>query len=138
MEFLVSDLREIENCTARLVMHCHGAAETAGWWRDLKTGQDLTSREGESPRVNVPEKLCLIHSEVSEAMEGFRKSKVDDHLPNRSSFEVELADALIRILDLAGGLDIDLPGAVAAKLAYNAKRADHKPENRRLADGKRF
>jgi hypothetical protein len=52
--------------------------------------------------------------------------------------EVELADALIRICDLAGAMDLDLGGAVAEKLLYNQSRADHKPENRALEGGKKF
>jgi NTP pyrophosphatase (non-canonical NTP hydrolase) len=63
---------------------------------------------------------------------------MDDHLPLRSMLEVELADAVIRIADLAGALDLDLGGAIAEKLAYNAKRADHNPENRAAAGGKAY
>jgi hypothetical protein len=53
-------------------------------------------------------------------------------------FEVELADAVIRIFDLAGGYGLDLGGALAEKLEYNASRADHKPENRKDLFGKKF
>ena len=63
--------------------------------------------------------LCLIHSEISEAMEGHRKNLMDDKIPHRSMLEVELADALIRICDMAGGLGLDLEGAVLEKLEYN-------------------
>jgi NTP pyrophosphatase (non-canonical NTP hydrolase) len=52
--------------------------------------------------------------------------------------EVELADLMIRALDLAGAMDLDLGGAVAEKLLYNQSRADHKPENRALEGGKKF
>src|ERR1700743_710475 len=83
---------------------CHQAAATSGWWTDLKTGENLTSQKGEPPKVNVPEKLMLIVSEISEGMEGHRKNRMDDHLPHRKMLEVELADALIRIFVLAGGL----------------------------------
>jgi len=78
------------------------------------------------------------HSEVSEAMEGARKNLMDDHLPERPMLEVELADAVIRIMDLAGGLNLDLGGAIADKLLYNTERADHKPENRAKYNGKVF
>lgn len=71
---------------------------------------------------NVGELLALIHSEVSEGLEGHRKNLDDDHLPHRKSLEVELADAMIRILDMAAGLKLDLGGAMVDKLAYNAKR----------------
>jgi hypothetical protein len=117
---------------------CHGLAKACGWWTDLATGADLTSGKGEQPKVNVPEKLCLIHSEISEGMEGHRKGLADDKLPHRSMLEVELADAVIRAFDLAGGLGMDLGGAVAEKLTFNAARADHKPANRMQAGGKAY
>lgn len=109
---------------------CHGLAKKAGWHSDLATGKPLA--------VNVPEKLLLIHSEISEACEGFRKALPDDKLPHRSMIEVELADAAIRIFDLAGAMGLDLGGALAEKLAYNMTRADHKPENRLSQNGKKF
>ena len=68
----------------------------------------------------------------------YRKRLMDDHLPHRKMVEVELADAVIRIADLAEYLDLDLGGAVMEKLEYNRTRADHKPENRAKAGGKAF
>lgn len=100
------------------------------WWRDLRTGEPI--------KRNVGELLCLVHSEISEAMEGHRKNLMDDKLPHRPMFEVELADALIRIFDIAGGLNLDLAGAVIEKLEYNAHREDHKVENRLKENGKKY
>lgn len=117
-----------------LVLACHGAAKASGWWTNLKTGEDLT----QTGNFNVAEKLCLIHSEISEAMEGHRKNLPDDKLPHRPMIEVELADALIRIADLAGAMGLDLGGAVVEKLAYNANRADHQIANRIASGGKAY
>ncbi|MGN6774794.1 hypothetical protein [Rhizobium sp.] len=114
---------------------CHAASRKAGWYTDLSTGRALDR--------NVPEMLCLIHSEISEAMEGYRKSKpgkvlMDDKLPHRPMAEVELADAMIRIGNLAAFLGYDLGGAIVEKMAFNASREDHKIENRLKAGGKAF
>lgn len=116
----------------RMVRAVHGENVAAGWWSDLHTGESLKGKR------NVGELLCLVHSEISEAMEGHRKGLQDDKLPHRPMIEVELADAVIRILDIAGGLDLDLGGAIAEKLEYNRRRPDHKLENRKLAGGKAF
>lgn len=125
-----------------LMRFSHGASRAAGWWTDPKTGVDLrTVVQDTSARLGkalVAEKLCLIHSEISEAMEGFRKGLMDDKIPSRKMIEVELADALIRIGDLAGALDLDLGGAVAEKMAFNSVRPDHKAEARLGAGGKAF
>ena len=132
---------------------CHNASYRAGWWHlrhhsppygvimlDLRAviHKSLGPVETRLAKALVNEKLMLIVSEVSEAMEGWRKDAQDDKLPHRKMIEVELADAVIRIADLAGALGLDLGGAVAEKMAYNAERADHKPEARAAAGGKSF
>ena len=63
---------------------------------------------------------------------------MDDKLPHRSMIEVELADAVIRIADLAGALNLDLGGAVQEKLEFNRHRPDHKLENRIAEGGKAY
>ena len=102
---------------------CHSDSKEAGWY------------DGE---LNVAEKLCLIHSEVSEAMEGARKDLMDDHLTHRKMVEVELADAVIRIADLSAALGLDLGGAIVEKIEYNKSRSDHKRSSRSKANGKKF
>lgn len=114
----------------QLVAACHGAAAAAGWW-----GNEFRP----DPRANplcFSNKLMLTVSELAEAMEGDRKSLPDDHLPQYAMRAVELADALIRICDMAGAFNIPLGEIVAAKLCYNAQRADHKPQAREQSGGK--
>lgn len=101
-----------------------------GWYSDPATGERIER--------NVPEMLMLIVSEIAEGMEGYRKDLPDTHLPLRPMIEVELADALIRIFDLAGYLGLDLGGALIEKFRFNASRADHKLANRNGENGKRF
>lgn len=129
-----------------LVDLCHGLSRQAGWWSHEPTGLNLITvvNEPADPLQQllagalVAQKLCLSHSELSEAMEGHRKSVMDDKLPHRTMLEVELADAVIRIMDLAGALNLDLGGAIAEKLAFNTQRPDHKPENREKEGGKAY
>ena len=116
-----------------LMALCHGASKRAGWWTNLQTGMPTVNE----PRI-VAEKLMLIVSEIAEGMEGDRKNKADEHLPHRLSLEVELADAVIRIADLAGALNLDLGGAIAEKMAYNARRPDHKLDARKADNGKKY
>ena len=119
----------------------HQGNVDAGWWTDLDTLQSLAEECRIRTRFGkalVAEKLVLIHSEISEAMEAARKNLKDDKLPHRSGVEVELADAVIRILDLAGALQLDLAGAIQEKLIFNSTRPDHKIENRKEENGKSY
>lgn len=123
-----------EDVSARwLADLCHSRSVLSGWWEDPATGREL-----ELTPERFAQKLCLIHSEISEAMEGHRKGLKDDKLPHRDMVEVELADAVIRIYDLAGRAGYDVTGAMLEKLAYNASRPDHKPENRIAEGGKAY
>lgn len=105
----------------------------AGWWTNLYTGE----LKAKGDITEILAKLALVHSEVSEAVEGVRKDMMDDKLPHRKMVEVELADAVIRILDLCGHEGYDLACAIDEKLEYNAIRADHKIENRMAEGGKK-
>lgn len=100
------------------------------WWFDLEDGTPLDRNKGEL--------ICLMHSELSEAMEGERKDLMDDKLPHRKMAEVELVDCLIRIFDYAGAFGYDLEGAYREKMDYNARREDHTHEARRVAGGKKW
>lgn len=112
------------------IITCHGDAKSRGWWTDISSGRPIDR--------HVPEMLCLIHSEISEALEGYRKSTKDENCPEFTSLEIELADALIRIFDLAGGIHLKLGDAITAKLTYNRTRYDHSVEARLAENGKKF
>lgn len=113
---------------ARMMIDVH--TQNFKWWVSLETGEPLDR--------NVGEMLMLITSELAEAMEGHRKNLMDDKLPHRPMIEVVLADAMIRILDMAAGLELDLPGAYVEKMEFNAEREDHKREARLAKNGKKY
>ena len=126
------NLDKIEDAVNELVNVSHGASYNAGWHHNLETGELK-----EATQEFVGDKLMLVVTEVAEAKEGFRKNLKDDKLPHRDMCEVELADVIIRVGDLAGRLGYDLGGAVKEKLEFNARREDHKLENRKGVNGKK-
>ena len=75
-------------------------AQNKNWWVDLKTGEPLRRNEGEL--------LMLVITELAEAVQGMRKDLMDDHLTHRKMEEVEMADAMIRLMDFVGGFKIKL------------------------------
>lgn len=103
--------------------HIHELACEKGWWdgyeRDKQGRLKLTTDQ-------VISKIALIHAELSEAVEEARKS--DDYCfyfgegDKPEGFDIELADALIRILDLFGALGLDAHSTVLVKHAYNMRR----------------
>lgn len=106
---------------------CHDA--NLKWW---------FTKEGVKLERNKGELLMLVVSEIAEAQEGERKNLMDDKLPHRKMAEVELADALIRILDYACAYGYDLEGAYREKMAFNAVRKDHTYEARAAENGKKW
>lgn len=93
---------------------CHQNSVDHGWWENV----DMTI---------IPEKLCLIHSEISEALECYRDPKeFEDYISSSGKpegFGFELADAIIRIFDLAEFLDLDMETLVTEKNEYNKSRS---------------
>lgn len=99
---------------------CHTASVNAGWWKGTERYPWTHEKHGVSAydpdRLTVPTKLCLIHSEISEAYEFYLSGANDDHLPHLPGALVEFGDTIIRIGDLAGYLEIDLTSAIALVL----------------------
>lgn len=107
----------------------HKTAHDAGWYRDPQTGGEI--------QRNFGEVVSLMHSELSEALEADRKNLMDDKMPHRHGIEVEFADCILRILDTAATLGLDVAGALIEKNRINQTRSDHKIENR-AAGGKKY
>lgn len=78
-------------------------------------------------KVTFGDRIALIHTEVSEAMESFRRHGLDRYsLPESpgkpEGVPSELADVVIRVADMCGTYGIDLESAILDKLAYNKTR----------------
>lgn len=95
----------------------HALAVEKGWWP-----------EG----TNVGEKLMLVNTELSEAMEEYRNGRGletiymeqdSEGTQKPCGFPIELADAAIRLMDLAEALNIDLEQCIRMKHDYNKQRA---------------
>lgn len=111
LDQIIEDKR-VKNCISiRMLMTvAHDIAIEKGWWEKER---------------GIPECLCLIHSEVSEALDEFRQNRGPHYLGEGGKPEgiaVELADVVIRIADLCGQYGWDLEEAIVEKLAYNSTR----------------
>lgn len=107
---------------ARLV---NSIALKSGWWNKYEDMRFATTING------TAEKLLMIHTEVSEAVEDLRVSLSDTELTSITyesgdgkpcGFPTELADIIIRTLDLAEWLGIDIEDALVRKISHNQLR----------------
>ena len=88
----------------------HAWARSKGFWPE---GEDR----------NDGEMLALMHSELSECLEGLRHGNPpDDMVPEFTSAEVELADLVIRLMDTCVARGWRVSDAILAKMAYNEGR----------------
>ena len=83
---------------------------------------DFMQYQGFWQSDNTGEKLALMHSEISEALEADRKGLQSDKIPEFSGVEEELADLLIRVFDFAAYHELRLGEALAEKMRYNLSR----------------
>lgn len=85
----------------------HLTAIEKGWWEKER---------------NDGEMIALMHSELSESLEGLREPGPSDHISEFTKCEEEMADVLIRIFDFAEARNLRLAQAVIAKMEFNANR----------------
>lgn len=74
---------------------------------------------------NFGEKIALMHAELSEALEAFRKDGLNvrsEHIPEFNAIEEEFADVIIRIMDSSQEWLLNVSGALLAKMEYNRTR----------------
>ena len=119
---------------AALQNQVHIWSRSKGWWE----GFDFTALPralAETPFAKPPNmdqaavnyiasKLLMIGTEVSEAAEALRVGDFDSHSPDGKpeGLKSELADIIIRVVDLAAALGMDMEHALTEKMAYNHTR----------------
>jgi NTP pyrophosphatase (non-canonical NTP hydrolase) len=115
----------------------HATARSKGWW-DSRDGMERLSASESSALLEFTKAtldaacIALIHSELSEAIEAARAGDPpDDKIPEYSGVEAELADVIIRIMDIAAHRGWRVGDAVEAKMAMNRGRS-------RMHGGKKF
>lgn len=100
-------------------------AKDKGWWDERCKLMGLATLEGMGDyarKMIISNLICLAHSELSEGLEGLRDNLQDDKCPEFDMLTVELADTIIRIMDLAEGFNLPLARAMAAKMRMNQGR----------------
>jgi len=123
-----------EEILKALVRMCHDNSKAKGWWQDQTQPQltavpDAVLLDADLVRATIPEKIALMHSELSEALEEYRNGHIVMYTfavdPKPEGLTVELADTIIRIFDLVGALGVedDFVNALFAKMDYNTTRS---------------
>ncbi len=102
-----------------LALSIHMDNVRKGFWPEGGRSDGRASVEGQR---NVGVMLMLVVTELSEALEADRKKLMDDKLTHHKGVTVEIADAIIRLMDLGYGLGLPVAEAMAEKLAYNRTR----------------
>lgn len=107
----------------------HEWARGKGWWeeRDQLSKEATLAGGNEFNRftnsVIQSSLIALIHSELSEALEAIRHGNPpDDKIPEFTGLDAELADAVIRIHDMAGAYGLRVGEAIEAKMKFNHTR----------------
>ena len=116
----------------KIAEETYKTSESKGWHEDPLCGKP-SGHYFEDKDVHierVASKIALTHSEVSEALEELREGRLQiwydendkrEH-PKPEGFVVEMADAVIRILDTCQALGLDIGEAIATKMRYNETR----------------
>lgn len=107
----ILDKSVVEDGVTCAVIEAFQNSADHGFWDGMEYREDRIKE--------IPGKLCLIHSEVSEALEAYRKSHPEKMIADVGE---ELADVCIRVFDLCGALHIDLGKAIVEKMAKNRAR----------------
>lgn len=111
-----------------LAAECNEIATTSGFWDEDQNLRGVLSIHAPDllpylQQLTVGLKCALITSETSELLEGIRHGNPpDQHCPEFSSEEIEVADQLIRLFDYSAQRGLRLALAVEAKMKYNRSR----------------
>ena len=97
-----------ERVINEIASECHKTAMEKGWWEEKR---------------NFGEMISLCHSELSELLEAIREgNKESKNIPGVSCAEEEIADTIIRLLDMSQGSMFNIGKALVAKMAFNKTR----------------